>query len=480
MEEQTVFTPQSQPSQPGQVTSPVVPPISEPQIEQPAPSPGNLSRKPGIPFGKILRVFIGLLVILLILTIFIGVILPKFGSKKVSNVTLTYWGLWENKAVMQSIISEFERENPTISVEYSKEDIKEYRERLETRIANGSGPDIFRFHNTWYPMLSSDLLPIPTNIISREQFKEKYFSVAARDLIKNGAIYGLPFNIDALALFINNDKLSAAGVSIPSTWNDFITASQTLTIKDQDGKIQTAGASIGTFENVSHAPDIISLLFVQNGVDTLDISQNSQRVSDALDFYTSFAKGDGAVWNGTLDNSILSFSQGNTAMIFAYSWDYFTIKALNPDLEFQIAPVPQLTSDNPTNLASYWADGISVKSKHQREALLFLKFLAEESSKEKLYTEEAKTRFFGEIYPETRLASKLEDDPTLSIFVKQAGSATSSYFVDSTHDNGLNDKLNNYLKDSVNATLGGSSPQSATETLIKGFSQVIFLYEQEQ
>jgi len=64
--------------------------------------------------------------------------------------------------------------------------------------------------------------------------------------------------------------------------------------------------------------------------------------------------------------------------------------------------------------------------------------------------------------------------------VKQAGSATSSYFVDSTHDNGLNDKLNNYLKDSVNATLGGSSPQSATETLIKGFSQVIFLYEQEQ
>lgn len=480
MEEQTVFTPQSQPDQSGQVMPPVAPPTSQPQVEQPVPPTGNFPGKPGIPFGKILRIFIGLLVILLILTIFIGVILPKFGSKKPSNVTVTYWGLWENKAVMQSIISEFERENPTINVEYSKEDIKEYRERLETRIANGSGPDIFRFHNTWYPMLISELLPIPTSIVSKEQFEEKYFSVVVRDLIKNGAIYGLPFNIDTLALFINNEKLSAANVSIPLTWNDFITASQALTIKDQDGKIQTAGAAIGTFENVSHAPDIVSLLFAQNGVDTIDISKNNQRVSDALDFYTSFAKGDGAVWNGTLDNSILSFSQGNTAMIFAYSWDYFTIKALNPDLEFQIAPVPQLTSDDPTNLASYWADGVSVKSKHQKEALLFLKFLSEESSKEKLYTEEAKTRFFGEIYPETRLASKLEDDPILSTFVKQAESATSSYFVDSTYDNGLNDKLNNYLKDSVNATLGGSSPQSATETLIKGFSQVISLYEQRQ
>lgn len=485
MEEQTIFSPQGEQSQqipqPGNV-EPLPPPESSSIAENPSipNTPQTQKNRPQFPVGKIIRMLLGVFVIFIVLTIFIGVILPRFGSQKNKSVTLNYWGLWESSAVMQGVISDFEKENPNIKIDYSKEDIKQYRERLETRIANGSGPDIFRFHNTWYPMFSAKLLPIPTNVISREAFKKTYYAVNATDLIKNGAIYGLPFNMDTLALFVNSDKLSAAGLKAPSTWNDFITTAQGLTVKSSDGKIQTAGASIGTFENVSHAPDILSLLFVQNGVDSADISKNSQRVSDALDFYTSFAKGDTSVWDLTLDNSVLAFSQGNSAMIFGYSWDYFTIKALNPNLNFQIVPSPQLATDSPKNLASYWADGISVKSKHQKEALLFLKFLSQQIIREKLYTEEAKTRFFGEIYPDRSLSLKLDNDPILSSFVNQAQSAVSSYFVDSTYDNGLNDKLDNYLKDAVNNVLGGGSPQSATETLINGFSQVTSLYAKQE
>ena len=83
-------------------------------------------------------------------------------------------------------------------------------------------------------------------------------------------------------------------------WNDFMNDSKTLTVKDVNGKIKTAGAALGTFDNVNHAPDILSLLFVQNGVNLNNISSTSEKVIDALNFYTSFALGDVNVWDLSL------------------------------------------------------------------------------------------------------------------------------------------------------------------------------------
>jgi len=446
-----------------------MPPIKSP----PHPARGNMVSL----LQKIVKVGIGLVVVILVLTVLIKFVLPMFSGSSNGKVTLTYWGLWEDSKTMQSLISGFERENPNITINYSMQDIKQYRERVLTRIANGNGPDIFRFHNTWYPMYSSVLLPLPVDTITPADFKKTFYPVTQKDLIKNGGIYGIPLEIDTLSLYVNSQLFKAAGLQPPTNWNDFISDARTMTVKDANGDIKTAGAAMGTYNNVTHAPDILSLLFLQNGVDLSNMQNSSDRAENALSFYTAFATDQNNVWDNTLDPSVLAFSKGNLAMYFGYSWDYFTIKQDNPNLTFQIVPVPQLPNQK-VNLASYWAEGVSVKTKHQKEALLFMKYLAQKSTEEALYAEQTKERAFGEPYARVDLGSTLATNPILAPVITEASSAFSSPFVDGTYDNGLNQELNTYLGNAITSVLNGDSPQTAVGTLSQGATQVFRKYGQ--
>lgn len=461
------------PITPQELKPPVPPSGFVPPPFQPVTSPQEEYKRFNI--SKILKiagVFLGLVVLFFLITTFV---LPLFSKKESGTVTLVYWGLWENENSIKSVISDFEKQNPHIKITYEKQDIRQYRDRLTTRIQNGTGPDIFRFHNTWFPMFSNSLAPISSDVIKKGEFEKNYYPVIQQDIVKNGAIYGIPLGIDVLALYINKDIFSAAGLDIPTTWDAFASVSRKLTVKDEQGKIKTAGAAIGTFDNINHAPDIISLLLVQNGADIKNLSGTSQNASDALSFYTSFASDLGNVWDETLDPSLLMFAKGSLAMYFGFSWDVFAIQASNPALPFEIHPVPHLPNRN-TTIASYWVEGVSARSTHQKEAMQFMKFLSKQETQQKLFTVTSKTRLFGEPYARIDLAESLKDNQYVYPFVAQAKDASSSFFAANTHDNGLNSQMNVYLGNAVRSILNGDSPQTAVDTLSKGVSQVLGQY----
>lgn len=471
MADNTVFQPSPNQSAPPQQAQ--VPPA------QPSPPPFDPSMyEESFPWGLIIKAGIGLLVIVLIAFAVFTFVLPRFRSSSPENVTLTYWGLWEDEPVMRSVITDFEKQNPTIKVNYIKQDPKQYRERIIARSQNNLGPDIFRFHNTWLPMVSGMLLPLSEDVISKKDFNAKYYTVAQKDLVKNGALYGIPLSIDTLSLFVNTDILQSVGLGVPKTWDEFIKIAKQVTVVSGDGKIQTAGAAMGTFDNITHAPDIISLLFIQNGADVSNLLTTSGKASDSLSFYvTRFAVVPDNVWDTTLDPSLIMFAKGKLAMYFGFSWDVFTIKSIDPNLKFQVADVPHLPGRDIT-IASYWAEGVSSKTKHSKEAFLFMNFLTKKDTLIKLYTEQSKTRLFGEPYSQVDMADMLKQNELIYPFVKQAKNASSSIFASDTKDNGLNDRANTYLGNAVRSVLGNTSPQSAIETLSQGVSQVLRQYAQ--
>lgn len=432
----------------------------------------------GSPISRtnIVKILLGIVIIVIIGFFIFSVAIPKFRDVQVSKVTLNYWGLWEDASIIQPIIADFNREYPSIKVNYSKQDHKRYRERLVARIQNGIGPDIFRFHNTWVTMLSGVLLPLPSDTITKAEFAKWFYPVVQKDLIKNGAIYGIPLEIDTLALYINTNIFESARLSPPKDWVDFINHARGLTVKDGSGQIKTAGTALGTFNNVTHAPDIVSLLLVQNGVDLNNIAQDTEAAAEALAFYTSFTTAGGSsTWNSSLDPSVVAFAKGNLAMYFGYSWDIFTIKAINPNLAFEIHPVPQLPNQNMT-IASYWAEGVSATSQYQKEALLFMKFLAKKETAQRFFTDASKTRTFGEPYARVDLADTLKSNLIVYPFVSQGNGAVSSFFASDTHDSGLNSQMNTYLGNAVNSIINGGSPQSAVGTLVQGVNQVLTQY----
>ena len=310
-------------------------------------------RKP--PFA--LFVFIGIAVLVGLMLFFLRVFRKPAEPQE---ITLTYWGLWEEEAVFAPIIESFQRKHPHIKILYQNSSPQQYRERLVAAIREGEGPDIFRFHNTWLPMLREELAPLPQEVMSNAEFEATFYPVAVSDLKYQGRYYGLPLEIDTLALFYNEEILKAAGFSPPTTWEEFQHQALALTVKDEKGRIITAGAALGTASNVEHFSDILGLIMLQNGVDLKN--PNSSQGVEALTFYRMFAEPPHNTWDETLDNSILAFAQGQVAMIFAPSWQVFVIKAINPDLPFKVAPVPQLPGVNIT-WASYWVEGVSSRSR---------------------------------------------------------------------------------------------------------------------
>src|ERR1700722_17278260 len=169
--------------------------------------------------GLLKKLLIGIGIIVVI-SILIVLFLPKGQSQK--PVTLQWWGLWEDSSTMQPLIQEFEKTHPNITISYTKEDPGQYEQQLTTRIQNGNGPDVFLYHNTWLPMLVGDLSPLPSSVISPDEFKQTYYPVMQQDLTQNGAIYGIPMEADSLALFVNPQLFKDAGVQVPTNWDQFV------------------------------------------------------------------------------------------------------------------------------------------------------------------------------------------------------------------------------------------------------------------
>ena len=266
--------PTNPPSQPMPLPASSIPP-NIPLTDSNLPKPPGSSRLP----DGILK-WVGIVAGIVILLLIIVFAVSKFkGSSKDEPVTLTYWGLFEDKQIMQSLIDDFHRLHPTITINYIQKDVREYRQSLVTQTINGKGPDIYRFHNSWVGMMKAYLSPMTADVLSTDDLKNNYYPVIQQDLVRNGALYGIPLQIDDLALFVNTDLFSAGGKVAPKTWDEFVKVAKDLVVKDSDGRIQTAGASLGTFDNITHSPDIIALLMAQNGTNFSNFSSTKYNCS---------------------------------------------------------------------------------------------------------------------------------------------------------------------------------------------------------
>lgn len=413
----------------------------------------------------------GILLVLLV----IGIILSTV-FRQVGPVTITMWGLWEPESVYQIAIDDYKRIHPNVTVKYLKESPINYRERVTAAIARGGGPDIITIHNSWLPMFINNLSVVPSDVISATDFKANFYPVTARDLVTSGNPYAIPLEIDTLGLYVNQDIFNAGGVSLPTTWEEFRAAADKLTVRDTNGKIKTAGAALGSAVNVDHWQDIVGLMLLQSGVD-LNKDPGSQAAADTLSYYVTFQTVD-RVWDETLDQSTLAFATGKVAMYFGPSWRYFDIKNLNPNLNFKVIGVPQLSGGKTVNYATYWAAGVSKKSANAKAAWDFVKFMTSEEELTKLYAAEAKLRNFGEPYPRAKMATLLSADPAMGAFVLSAPTAQSWYLASYTSDGetGINSRIGKYYQDAISSMVRGTNARSVLDTVAKGVTQVLGSY----
>lgn len=397
-------------------------------------------------------------------------LLPLLSKKTSGPTTITYWGLWEPASVMQTVIADYERDNPNVKIEYAMQSPKNYRSRLQSAIAGGTGPDIARIHNTWMPMLRKYLSPKPDSVAIDVS---QYYPIVQKDFVSAGKLYAAPLEVDGLALYYNEDILKEAKASPPTDWNALRKLAFDLTKRNvATGIIERAGVAMGTTSNVDHWSDILGLLILQNSGNPG--KPDAAAVQDALTFYTIFSTSDKS-WDVAQPSSTYAFATGTVAMMLAPSWAAADIKAIAPDLHYKIAPAPTLPNTE-TAWGTYWAEAVPVSSKNQAEAWKFLAYLSSPAVLQKLYTTEGQIRPIGEPYPLTSLSSLVTADPLAGAFVAQAPHYTSWYMAGKTNDEGVNDEVIKYYEDAVNAINAGSTVDGITKTLTEGITQVLAKY----
>ena len=124
------------------------------------------------------------------------------------------------------------------------------------------------------------------------------------------------------------------------------------------------------------------------------VARNNNSVNvgeEAVEFYTSFADPSSAnyTWNEDSDYSTDAFANGRAAYLYGYAYTREQIDAKSPNLNYDVASVPQNNLEDPTvNYSSYFAEVVSKQSKNTAWAWDFLKFATSKDSLDKYYKQD--------------------------------------------------------------------------------------------
>jgi len=328
------------------------------------------------------------------------------GAGQVANgpVVLTFWKPFEDTERLQPLIDAYQAKHPNVTISFSKKDIKNYEGDLIDKLASGSGPDIFSINNTWLPQYMDKVVPVAEKSWLIKDYKSAFVDVVVNDFTQGNKIYGTAMSVDSLALFYNKDLMGTVGIATPpKTWAELATDVQKIKRADSKGYFNRSGVAIGTSANVNRSVDVLYLFMLQQGVVPFT-SEGQPSFANQLEkdgnytipgvsgltFYTSFANpaNTNYNWNTRSDYSIDAFANGRAAFLYSYAFNRQTILQKSPNLNFDVAPVPQPNLDNPSiNFANYWGEVVSKQSKNQAWAWDFLKFISSKESLDKYYAQ---------------------------------------------------------------------------------------------
>lgn len=342
---------------------------------------------------------------LLLVVVFISAGCGSSTQKNSGPITLKVWKTFENRQRFEPLFEEFKKTHPNVTIEYVKKNVESYEQDLLEALATGQGPDIFSIHNDWLPRYLDKTVPAPDATFIYKNYKDAFVDTVVEDFTVNGKVYGTAMGVDSLALLYNKDILGSEGIATPAkTWDELETHVQKIRRVDSKGYFTRSGIALGTNSNINRAVDILYLFMLQQRTPIFS-SDNSRPVfassvkkdgktvypgRTALEFYTSFANPltPNYNWNLKSDYSIDAFATGKTGYLITYAYRIPTILQKNPNLNFDIAPVPQPNLDDTTvNFSDYWGEVVSKQSStvNQKMAWELLKFLSSKKALDTYY-----------------------------------------------------------------------------------------------
>jgi ABC-type glycerol-3-phosphate transport system substrate-binding protein len=239
---------------------------------------------------------------------------------------------------------------------YVAKDPRRLESELLEALALGKGPDIVSMPQDLLYRQSDKLWPIPFETFPLRTFQDTF--TRGSDIYVNATgVLGLPLTVDPLVLYYNQDLLANARLAtVPTTWKGLGNDLKVLVKADARNNIAQAGIALGQFNNIDHAKDILVTLMLQAGNPVVDYAQTPPRAvlkealgfakppaGEALNFFNLFSDPTNSLysWNSSLTEARQSFLRGQLVMYLGYASEYAKLREQNPQLNFDVAAMPQ-------------------------------------------------------------------------------------------------------------------------------------------
>ena len=371
-------------------------------------------------------------------TLFAGLVagFSTLAFSSAQAVEIEYWQYVFDTRVkaMDQLIVEFQKANPDITVKQVTFPYADYQTRVVAANMSGKGPDVMQLFYGWLDKFAVGgiLQPLPKDTFPHDKIESDFFPIVSA-MKRGDDYYGLPTAVRSLALFYNKKLFTEAGLdpnTPPKTLDEFVAAAQKIAKHDASGNLTVAGSTLD-MGGQDHQWWREVLIRQFGGEPYTDgdkkVTYDSEAGLKALSFYTSLQLEKKIGQVGFMDEGQAAFRGGKAGMTIDGTFRLGSFKSIK-DFEWGVTELPANAEGIRSNYASYFANGISAKTKGE-ELEASKKFLAYISSAEAM---DIWLKTVGEL-PARRAAAMTEanlKDPIYGPFLKGLEYAHTTMFMD--------------------------------------------------
>ncbi len=247
------------------------------------------------------------------------------GPSPDAEQTLVVWDYYGSASPIRAVVPEFESLHPNITVKIESVDWDSMLDKFPVAVSSGNAPDLVTLDMTWLPTYASggllqDLSSVSNGEVNGEKFSDVYNAGALNAMTYDGKYVAAMYDFDAYCLYYRSDVLADKGLSVPTTWDEFIATAEQMA-EDTNGDGSADKYAVQILPDAFHYAQLLS----QNGGTFLNPDQTQAAFNDeagvgALAFmkdllgaggiYWGVSEGDSSGMPGIKDSRIGMFLNG--------------------------------------------------------------------------------------------------------------------------------------------------------------------------
>ncbi len=298
-------------------------------------------------------------------------------QKQDDNLVFATWGSKTEVQILKELLSDFEKENPDIKVEFLHIP-QNYFQKLHLMFASNLAPDVIFINNLNIPVYEKYLLDL-NDIVKN---KEDYYPQVLDTMTYEDRLLAIPRDVSTLVVFYNKDLFDKNNISYPNeNWNmtEFL---------DTAKKLTNNGIYGISFEENSlfYLPYMRAFgggILSPTGEQIMN-SENSQKgiqyYSDLRNKYNIAPK----KYQSASETMAQMFINGRLAMHLSGRW---LVPKYREDIKFDwdIVNFPNINEKSSVTLDSS-GYAITKSSKHKEDAVKLVEFLSSDKAIQKFTT----------------------------------------------------------------------------------------------